>query len=243
MPKTVLITGAARRIGAACARVLHAEGYRVIIHYQHSVLEAQALVSDLNALRADSAFGFAADLSQMDSLRQLAENVLSLTDSLDALINNAAQFFPLAVEQTDETAWYQVFDSNLKAPFFLTQSVLPALRKAQGCVVNVADIYGQRPLAGYAAYSMSKAALLAMTQALAVELAPTVRVNAVAPGAILWPESGHDAQAQLQLLNKVALRRCGNPDDIAKAVRYLVMDAGYVTGQILNIDGGRLLFI
>ena len=212
MTKTVLITGAARRIGAACASLLHAEGYRVLVHYQHSAEAAHTLVAALNLLRADSAHALSADLSNMKQVRQLADAVFEHTDSLDALVNNAAQFFPRDVVDVDEAAWNGLFDSNLKAPFFLTQALLPALNRAQGCVVNIADIYGQRPLPGFAVYSISKAALIAMTQALAVELAPLVRVNAVAPGAILWPESGQDAVAQEQLLAKVALGRRGEPE-------------------------------
>ena len=243
MNKTILITGAAKRIGASCARLMHAEGCRIIVHYQNSKAEAEALIDRLNAIRADSAWAVKADLTDFVQIKNLAACVLDQAGSLDGLINNAAQFYPSDVTNMNENAWNNLVDSNLKAPFFLTQALLPALTQAQGCVINIVDIYGQRPLPGYAVYSMTKAALIAMTQALAKELAPGIRVNAVAPGAILWPEAGHDQTAQIELLNKVALNRCGEPEDIAKAVRYLMLDAPYVTGQILNIDGGRSLFI
>lgn len=243
MAKTILITGAAKRIGASCARLMHAEGYKLIVHYQNSEAEAIALIDSLNSIRAESAWGLRADLSNSAQLRDLAVRVLDRVDSLDGLINNAAQFFPGNVADVNEDSWNKLFDSNLKAPFFLTQALLPALTKAQASVINIVDIYGQRPLAGHAIYSMTKAALIAMTHSLAKELAPNIRVNAVAPGAILWPEAGHDQNAQIELLSKVALQRCGEPEDIAKAVRFLMLDAPYVTGQILNIDGGRSLFI
>lgn len=243
MSKTVLITGAAKRIGASCARLLHAQGCRIIVHYHNSEAEALALIECLNSIRADSAWGVRADLADLAQVRGLAARVMERSDSLDGLINNAALFLPGDAAKVDETAWNSLFDSNLKAPFFLTQGLLPALSQAQGSVVNIVDIYGQRPLSGYPVYSMTKAALIAMTMALAKEVAPNIRVNAVAPGAILWPESGHDEVAQMELLSKVALQRCGEPEDIAKAVRYLMFDAPYVTGQVLNVDGGRSLAI
>ena len=243
MAKTILITGAAKRIGASCAQLMHAEGYKIIVHYQNSKAEAESLVDSLNSIRADSAWAVKADLSDSAQLKDLAACVLDQVDSLDGLINNAAQFFSGDVANVDEDVWNRLFDSNLKAPFFLIQALLPALTQAQGSVINIVDIYGQRPLLGYPVYSMTKAALIAMTHSLAKELAPSVRVNAVAPGAILWPESGHNQDAQIELLSKVALKRCGEPEDIAKAVRYLMLDAPYVTGQVLNIDGGRNLFI
>ena len=243
MPKTILITGAAKRIGASCARLMHAEGYSVIVHYQHSEAEATALIAQLNAIRADSAWGLSADLSDSVQLKELAAVVMKRVERLDGLIHNASQFFPCEVANVDEDVWNQLFNSNLKAPFFLTQALLPLLKQSQASVINMVDIYGQRPLLGHSVYSLTKAALIAMTQSLAKELAPDIRVNAIAPGAILWPETGHEQTAQVELLSKVALQRCGEPDDIAKAVRYLMMDAPYMTGQVLNIDGGRSLFI
>ncbi|NBV75230.1 MAG: pteridine reductase [Methylococcaceae bacterium] len=243
MSKTILITGAAKRIGASCARLMHAEGYTLIVHYQNSETEAMALVAELNAIRTDSAWGLRADLSDSAQLRDLSVRVMDRVERLDGLIHNASQFFPCEVADVDENVWNSLFNSNLKAPFFLTQALLPLLKQSQASVINMVDIYGQRPLLGHAVYSMTKAALIAMTHSLAKELAPDIRVNAVAPGAILWPESGHEQTAQIELLSKVALQRCGEPEDIAKAVRYLMLDAPYVTGQVLNIDGGRSLFI
>ena len=243
MSKTILITGAAKRIGASCARLMHAEGYTLIVHYQNSETEAMALVAELNAIRTDSAWGLRADLSNSAQLRDLSVRVMDRVERLDGLIHNASQFFPCEVADVDENVWNSLFNSNLKAPFFLTQALLPLLKQSQASVINMVDIYGQRPLLGHAVYSMTKAALIAMTHSLAKELAPDIRVNAVAPGAILWPESGHEQTAQIELLSKVALQRCGEPEDIAKAVRYLMLDAPYVTGQVLNIDGGRSLFI
>ena len=243
MSKTILITGAAKRIGASCARLMHAEGYTLIVHYQNSETEAMALVAELNAIRTDSAWGLHADLSDGAQLRDLSVRVMDRVERLDGLIHNASQFFPCEVADVDENVWNSLFNSNLKAPFFLTQALLPLLKQSQASVINMVDIYGQRPLLGHAVYSMTKAALIAMTHSLAKELAPDIRVNAVAPGAILWPESGHEQTAQIELLSKVALQRCGEPEDIAKAVRYLMLDAPYVTGQVLNIDGGRSLFI
>lgn len=243
MAKTILITGAAKRIGASCARLMHAEGYKVIVHYQNSEAEARVLIESLNSIRADSAWGLRADLTDITQLKDLAAAVMDRAERLDGLINNASQFFPGEVADVDEAAWNKLFDSNLKAPFFLTQALLPALKETKASVINIVDIYGQRPLSGHAVYSMTKAALIAMTHSLAKELAPSIRVNAVAPGAILWPEAGHDQHAQAELLSKVALQCCGEPEDIAKAVRYLMLDAPYVTGQVLNVDGGRSLFI
>lgn len=243
MDKTLLITGAARRIGASCAKLMHGQGFRVLLHYQHSKDEAIALVDSLNRIRPNSAKAFAADLTQQDQIRYLASCVMNETDHLDGLINNAAQFFPGEFTTVDEAGWDSLFASNLKAPFFLTQSLLPLLVTARGAVINIVDIYGQRALPGYSVYSITKAALIAMTQSLAKELGPSVRVNAIAPGAILWPESGANQTECEALLAKVALGRMGEPDDIAKAVRYLLLDAPYVTGQILAIDGGRSLVI
>lgn len=243
MAKTVLITGAAKRLGAACARRLHQAGYRVLLHYQHSETAALALVAELNQSRAESALALRADLAVMAEVSALAQQVLALAPELDGLINNAAQFFPGHVADVTEHDWNRLFDSNLKAPFFLTQLLLPALTAAQGSVVNIVDIYAQRPLRGYPVYSVSKAALQAMTQALARELAPIVRVNAVAPGAILWPETGSSEAAKAELLERVALQRCGEAEDIARAVGYLLQEAVYTTGQTLTVDGGRSLFI
>ena len=239
----VLITGAAKRIGAACARFLHRHGCNLILHYQHSQLEALALVAELNAIRPNSAVAFNADLLQVEQVQGLAAKALAVWGGVDVLINNASQFYPTPVAQVTEADWDSLLNSNLKAPFFLAQALRDSLLERQGCIINMVDIYAQKPLLGAPIYSIAKAGLQAMTQALAKELAPNVRVNAVAPGAILWPEADvADGQKQ-DILQKVALQRCGNPDDIAKAVWFLIADAPYITGQTISVDGGRSLFI
>ncbi len=239
----VLITGAAKRIGAACARFLHRHGCNLILHYQHSQLEALALVAELNAIRPNSAVAFNADLLQVEQVQGLAAKALAVWGGVDVLINNASQFYPTPVAQVTEADWDSLLNSNLKAPFFLAQALRDSLLERQGCIINMVDIYAQKPLLGAPIYSIAKAGLQAMTQALAKELAPNVRVNAVAPGAILWPEADvADGQKQ-EILQKVALQRCGNADDIAKAVWFLIADAPYITGQTISVDGGRSLFI
>lgn len=242
MPKVVLVTGAAKRIGAACVRALHAEGFNVVLHYHASEVQASELAARLNALRPDSVSLLRADLSQLDEVIRLAEVAESAWGGLDALINNASLFTPGDVGVVSEAHWDRLMDSNLKAPFFLSQALAPSLSKAKGCIVNMADIHAERGLPGYITYSISKAGLVAMTKALAKELAPNVRVNAVAPGAILWPENAEDQARQAEILLKVPLQRCGTVDDIAKAVRFLICEADYMTGQVLAVDGGRLLF-
>ena len=241
--KTVLITGAARRIGAACARLLHADGCNVLLHYHQSATAAQALADELNQHRPHSAQCLYADLCQLAAIETLAEQAINVWGGVDALINNAAQFFPGSIGQVTESDWSLLMDSNLKAPFFLSQALAPALQARQGCVINISDIHAEKGLQGFAVYSISKAGLIAMTHCLAKELAPTVRVNTIAPGAILWPERPIDDSEKAEIMQRIALQRCGEAMDIAKAVRYLLTDAGYVTGQTLTVDGGRHLFM
>jgi pteridine reductase len=241
--KTVLITGAARRIGAACARLLHADGCNVLLHYHQSATAAQALADELNQHRPHSAQCLHADLCQLAAIETLAEQAINVWGGVDALINNAAQFFPGSIGQVTESDWSLLMDSNLKAPFFLSQALAPALQARQGCVINISDIHAEKGLQGFAVYSISKAGLIAMTHCLAKELAPTVRVNAIAPGAILWPERPINDSEKAEIMQRIALQRCGEAMDIAKAVRYLLTDAGYVTGQTLTVDGGRHLFM
>lgn len=240
MPKSVLITGAARRIGAACAQLMHQRGWNVLLHYRESFYEAHALCEELNQLRSGSATLFKADLSNSVQLNALAEYATNSWEGVDALINNASTFFPSAFAETSEQDWQSLLDANVKAPFFLTQALLPILRKRRGCVVNMVDIHAETGLPGYAAYSLSKAALVNMTHCLAKELAPDIRVNAVAPGAILWTEH-QDTDYQQQILQKIPLQRCGDVKDIAQAVCFLIEDAIYITGQVLTVDGGRTL--
>lgn len=234
-----LVTGAARRIGAAIARRLHADGYRVLIHYGQSQTDAAALATALNALRADSAAAVQADLADFDRLPELIAQTIGRFGRLDALVNNASAFFPTPFGSTTPQQWQRLFDSNVRAPFFLAQAAAPHLRASAGGIVNISDLYADRALPQHAPYTMSKAALEQMTRALAVELAPQVRVNAVAPGAILWPEQGKSDAERQALLKRVPLGRTGTVDDIADAVGWLLGNAGYVTGQVLRIDGGR----
>lgn len=238
-----LITGAARRIGAVIARTLHAAGFDVVLHFQHSAEAMLALQESLEAERPGSVLTVAADLADPRAAAHLVDATLRRFGHLDALINNASSFKPTPIGQATQADWDQLFASNARAPFFLSQSAAPALRVRQGSIVNLVDVYAERPLPEHAIYCMAKAALVMMTQALARDLGPQIRVNAVAPGAILWPDEGKSLDAQQALLQRTALQRTGHPDDIAEAVRWLIMDAHYTTGQILRVDGGRALNI
>ncbi|MGZ4960435.1 MAG: pteridine reductase [Methylomonas sp.] len=243
MRKNVLITGAARRIGAACARLLHSEGCNLVLHYNSSAEEAQALCGELNLKRANSAAAVQADLLNIQEVEDLAEAASGVWDGIDVLVNNASLFYSGAMGQVKAPDWDRLINSNLRAPFFLIQALTSSLAKRRGCIVNIADIHGEKGLPGYSVYSISKAGVLAMTKILAKELAPDIRVNAVAPGAILWPEHELGDSQKNEILQRVALGRCGQADDIAKAVRFLIADADYITGHTLTVDGGRTLFV
>ena len=240
-----LVTGAARRIGAAIARRLHADGYDLALHYRDSADAMRALAAELEAARAGSVLVLQADLAEFDRLPELVASTVGRYGRLDALVNNASAFFPTPFGATTPQQWDALFAVNARAPYFLAQAAAPHLRAAHGAIVNLADIHGERPLHGHAVYGMGKAALIHMTRALALELAPQVRVNAVAPGAILWPEPGNDggkdAAAQAALLARTPLGRIGTTAEIAEAVRWLLRDAGYTTGQLIRVDGGRML--
>jgi len=240
--KNVLITGAAKRIGAACARLLHSEGCNVFLHYRSSAAEAQRLCDDLNRQRPDSAKLIQADLLNMAELEEVARDASRVWGGIDVLINNASSFYPTAIADVTEQQWDELLGSNLKAPFFLSKALAKTLDDRKGCIVNIVDIHAERGLNGYSVYSISKAGIAAMTKILAKELGPAVRVNGVAPGAILWPDNDLPETSKLEILQRVALKRCGEPVDIAKAVLFLVKDADYMTGQILTVDGGRTLF-
>jgi pteridine reductase len=242
MQKNVLITGAAKRIGAACARMLHDEGCNVFLHYRSSKEAALQLCFDLNQIRPDSAYVMQADLLNREELEALASEARMVWGGIDVLINNASSFYPTAVADVTEQQWDELMGSNLKAPFFLAKSLSETLANNRGCIVNVVDIHAERGLLGYSVYSIAKAGLVAMTKILAREFGPTVRVNGVAPGAILWPDNELSEQERQEILQRVALKRKGEPADIAKAVRFLIKDANYMTGQILTVDGGRTLF-
>lgn len=239
--KTVLITGAAKRLGAACARLLHAQGCNIIIHCHHSQRDAQQLVLELNTLRPHSSALLSADLLQLAELEQLAQQARELWGGLDILVNNASVFYPQPFAEVSEQSWDELLGCNLKAPFFLTRALSADLSVNAGCVVNIIDIHSEKGLPGYPVYSIAKAGLEGMTRILAKELAPAIRVNGVSPGAIIWPGEMPSATQQ-ELLQRIALQRTGAADDIAKAVRFLCFDADYITGQIIKVDGGRTLF-
>jgi pteridine reductase len=237
--KVVLVTGAARRIGAAIVTRLHAEGARIALHYRGSAAEAEALAASLNASRPDSVAAFQADLLDIAGLPGLVERVVAWGGQLDALINNASTFYPTPVGEITEEHWQDLVGSNFKAPLFLSQAAAPHLRDSRGGIVNVVDIHGQRPLRDHPVYGPAKAALAMLTKSLAKDLAPEVRVNGVSPGAIMWPETGLSEKAQQAILEQVPLARAGASEDIAGCVLYLLRDAPYVTGQIIAVDGGR----
>lgn len=237
--KVVLVTGAARRIGAAIVTRLHEEGARVAIHYRSSATDAEALAERLNRERGDSAATFQADLLDNQQIPELVTAVTGWAGRLDCLVNNASTFYPTPVGSITEAEWLDLIGSNLKAPLFLSQAALPHLQEHGGAIINIVDIHAQRPLRNHAVYGPAKAGLAMLTRALAKDLAPKVRVNGVSPGAILWPEDGMSDAAQQTILRQVPLARPGDPGDIAGCVLYLLRDAPYVTGQIIAVDGGR----
>lgn len=238
-----LITGAARRIGAAIARCLHAAGYDLALHYRGSAGAAQALRDELLAARGDSVSLLQADLADAQAPARLVQATIERFGRLDALVNNASTFRPTPLGTITPADWDELFASNARAPLFLAQAAAPHLRVSGGAIVNLVDIYAERPLPDHPVYVMAKAALSAMTLALARDLGPAVRVNAVAPGAILWPEQPPADYGQARLLAATALKRMGTPEDVAGAVLYLLRDARYVTGEVLRVDGGRWLTI
>jgi pteridine reductase len=237
--KIVLVTGSARRVGAAIVTRLHAAGASVVIHYRGSAKDAMALADRLNDIRADSAMTVQADLLESSAGPRLVSAILDWRGRLDVLVNNASTFYPTPMGEITEQDWNDLVGSNLKAPLFLCQAAAPALRDSKGSIVNIIDIHASRPLRDHLVYGPSKAGLSMLTRALAKDLAPDVRVNGVSPGAILWPETDMTDSAKEAILGQVPLARAGNPDDIAGCVLYLVRDASYVTGQIIAVDGGR----
>ncbi len=240
-PPVALVTGSARRIGASIARTLHAAGYDLALHYRDSASEMHALAAELDAIRPGSVLTLQADLSEFDRLPELVAKAVGRYGRLDALVNNASAFQPTPIGTTTPRQWDELFASNARAPFFLAQAAAPHLKASRGAIVNLVDIYAERPLPGHTVYCMAKAALLMATQSLALELAPDVRVNAVAPGAILWPEQDHSDSAKQTMLGRTPLARTGTPEEIAGTVRWLLRDATYTTGQVIRVDGGRTL--
>lgn len=239
--KTVLVTGGARRLGAAVCRRLHAAGASIMVHHRASVAEARALRDELNAARADSVALIQADVLHTAGLSSLVRDTVNRFGGLDVLVNNASSFYPTPVGEITEKAWDDLIGTNLKAPLFLSQAAAPELRKHRGCIVNIVDVHAEFPLRNYLVYSTAKGGLLALTRALARELGPEVRVNGVAPGPILWPEGGEwqDELSRQRIVNQTLLKRVGEPDDIARAVEFFAVGAPYVTGQVLAVDGGR----
>jgi pteridine reductase len=242
MQKNVLITGAAKRLGADCARWLHSHGCNIFISYKSSQADALRLCDELNRLRPDSAKAMQVDLLDMDGLAALAAAASAAWGGLDVLVNNASAFYATPMMSVDEQHWDELLGSNLKAPFFLTKLLAADLSARQGCIVNLVDIHAERGLKDYSVYSIAKAGLVAMTKVLAKELAPNVRVNGVAPGTIVCSEQELSELQKAEVLPRIALNRTGVPLDIAKAVLFLINDAGFMTGQILTVDGGRTLF-
>jgi len=236
-----LITGAARRLGAAIARHLHGAGYDLALHYRGSAVEMRALAAELDASRAGSVLTLQADLAEFDRIPELVAQAIGRFGRLDALVNNASGFAPTPIGATTPAQWEALFAANARAPFFLAQAAAPHLATARGAIVNLADIYAERPLRGHTVYCMAKAALVMATKSLALELAPDVRVNAIAPGAILWAEHDSSDAKKSALLARTPLARTGTPEEVAEAVRWLLQDATYSTGQVVRLDGGRLL--
>ena len=242
--KVVLITGGAKRVGAAISRRLHAAGANLMLHYRASAGEARLLQAELNHVRPGSVALIQADILDVGKLPSLVEQTLATFGRLDGLVNNASSFFATQVGDITPAAWEDLIGTNLRAPLFLSQAAAPALKRAQGAIVNITDIHAERPLKGYVVYSAAKAGLSGLTRSLARELAPEVRVNAVAPGPILWPEdSQFDELSRQRIVSHTPLKREGSPDDIARAVRFLLVDAPYVTGETIAVDGGRHMAI
>jgi pteridine reductase len=241
--KVILITGGAKRVGAAMCRELHKHGAKLMIHYNTSMIEARALQAELNLLRANSVAIIQGDLLNINVLPTLVNETVNHFGKLDVLINNASSYYPTDLGQINEENWQDLIGSNLKAPVFLAQAAAPELRKNHGCIINITDMHIERPKKGYIVYSVAKAGLVTLTKSLAHELSPEVRVNAVAPGPVQWPESNpqFDEVYRQRVINQTLLKRVGEAEDVAKAVKFLIYDAPFITGHVLAVDGGRSL--
>jgi len=242
-PPVALVTGASRRIGAAIAKQLHDAGYNLVLHYREPGKEIDSLCVALNQARANSVVTLQADLCNIKAVQSLGEQAIAQWQRLDALINNASSFYPTPVGDINAENWDDLLGTNVRAPLFLSQACASALRQNQGCIINIADIHGERPLSRHTVYCIAKAGNIMLTKSLAKELAPDVRVNGIAPGTILWPENSAEISQEIQatILKRIALKKIGNPSDIAKAILFLLRDAPYITGEILAVDGGRNL--
>ncbi len=241
--KIVLITGGAKRVGASICRLLHANGANLMIHYRSSVNEARALQAELNLQRPNSVAIIQGDLLNLSVLPSLINETIKHFGKLDVLINNASSYYPTEIGDIQEEQWQDLMGSNLKAPLFLSQAAAVELRKQQGCIINITDMHVERPKKGYIVYSVAKAGLVTLTKSLAHELSPEVRVNAVAPGPVMWPEDNpqFDELYRQRVISQTLLKRIGEPNDIAKAVKFLIQDAPFITGQVIAVDGGRSL--
>ena len=241
--KVVLVTGASKRIGARITRTFHQAGYNIILHYNQSIDEAHELQEKLNSERSDSVTLLKLDLVNYSNWKDLGDQCMDMWGRLDVLINNASTFYPTAIGAASDSEWNDLIGTNLKAPFFLSQTLAPCLKEFAGNIVNICDIHGDRPLKNYSIYSIAKAGLVMMTRSLAKELAPEVRVNGIAPGAILWPDEQAEVSEGLKatIIRQIPLKRQGAPEDVANTALFLARDAPYVNGQILSVDGGRSL--
>jgi len=238
--KVALVTGAARRLGAVMVRLLHSQGMNIVLHYRASRDDAHALQEELNAARENSVLLIQADLMHTRKIASTVKQAIKAWGRLDVLVNNASGFYPTPVGEVDEEEWEYLIGSNLRAPFFLCQAAAEQLKQQYGCVINIVDVHAERPLKGYPVYSIAKAGLVMLTRSLARELGPEVRVNGVAPGAILWPDDMDEVTKQ-RIVSRTVLKSQGTPEDVARAVLFLIRDAGYITGQIITVDGGRTL--
>lgn len=239
--ETVMITGAARRVGAVLVQHLHQAGMNIVLHYRSSETDAMALADDLNKKRANSVKLLKGDLKDYQNIPSLVSESIALFGRIDALINNASSFYPTDLKDVNEEIWEDLVGVNLKAPLYLTQSLASELKQNHGSIINIVDIHGDRPLKDYSVYSIAKAGLIMFTKSMARELAPEVRVNGIAPGAIMWPEEQHYEGMHQEIISRTALKREGNPQDIADTALFLIEHASYITGQIIAVDGGRTL--
>lgn len=241
--KVALITGGAQRVGAMTARLLHAAGANLVLHYRNSRKSALQLQSELNKKRSNSVILIQADLLETIKLKGIISKSIEQWGRLDILINNASSFYPTPMGSVTENDWDDLIGSNMKAPFFLSQEAAPYLEKQQGCIINIVDIHAQRPMEGHSVYNMAKAGLAMLVKTLAFELGPNIRVNGVAPGAIMWPAQEMDDLTKQRIVSRTYLKRKGSAEDIAKSVLFLVSNADYITGQVIAVDGGRSLYL